>query len=144
MLKGSMKVSILAMNLSLKQDRQYTLVVICANKPHLSLLNDICQELTLALNTQAIAAIQLDSIEEPSRAITYRIDKHPDRACLHVQSSLLPDYTIRILFTSPMFRSENFLHLTEHVRQQIAELNPDPSDMLDKNKCLEAAADIRM
>jgi hypothetical protein len=48
------------------------------------------------------------------------------------------------MLTSPVFRSENFLNFDEKIREQIAELNPDPSDMLDKNKCLEAAAEIRM
>ncbi|CAF3546466.1 unnamed protein product [Rotaria sordida] len=143
MLKGAMKVSTLAMRLFLKNDYEYSLVLICANKPTVTLLNDICQELTIGLNAQAIAAIQLDSNEEQSKPITYQVQAHINDACLTVQCSLLPKHTIRIMLTSPVFRSENFLNLDDSTRQQIAELNPDPSDMLDKNKCLEAAAEIR-
>jgi hypothetical protein len=144
MLKGAMKVSTLAMRLFYKHDYEYSLVLICANKPTVTLLDDICQELTIGLNAQAIAAIQLDSNNEQSTPITYDIKTHINDACLTVQCSLLPKYIIRIMLTSPVFRSENFLNLDDTTRQQIAELNPDPSDMLDKNKCLEAAAEIRM
>ncbi|CAF4719717.1 unnamed protein product, partial [Rotaria magnacalcarata] len=52
MLKGAMKVSILSMGLSLRIDHEYTLVLLCANKPTITLLNDICQELANALNKQ--------------------------------------------------------------------------------------------
>jgi hypothetical protein len=143
MLKGAMKVSTLAMRLFLKNDREYTLVLICANKPTATLLNEICQELTIGLNAQAIAAIQLDSNNQELIPITYQVQAHIQDACLIVQCSLLPKHTIRIMLTSPVFRSENFLNLDDQTRQQIAELNPDPFDMLDKNKCLEAAAEIR-
>lgn len=143
MLKGSMKVSILAMRLFLRLDRQYSLVLICANKPNVTLLNDICQELTIALNTQAMASVQLESDGRQVTPITYQVDEHVDDACLHVQCSRLPEHTVRLMFTSPVFRSENYLHLNEAIRQEIVELNPDPLDMLDKSKCLEAAAEIR-
>ncbi len=144
MLKGAMKVSTLAMRLFYINDYEYSLVLICANKPTITLLNDICQELTIGLNAQAIAAIQLESNDEQSIPITYQIQAHINDACLTIQCSILPKHTIRIMLTSPVFRSENFLNLDEKTREQIAELNPDPSDMLDKNKCLEAAAEIRM
>ncbi|CAF0743663.1 unnamed protein product [Rotaria sp. Silwood1] len=143
MLKGAMKVSTLAMRLFLQNDYEYSLVLICANKPTVTLLNDICQELSIGLNAQAIAAIQLDSTEEQSKPITYQVQAHVNDACLTVQCSLLPKHTIRIMLTSPVFRTENFLNLDDSTRQQIVELNPDPTDMLDKNKCLEAAAEIR-
>ncbi|CAF3859199.1 unnamed protein product, partial [Adineta steineri] len=144
MLKGAMKVSTLAMRLFLKTDEEYSLVLICANKPSLTLLNDICQELTIGLNAQAIAAIHLDSNNgEQSIPTTYEIETHADDACLTIKCSLLPKHTIRIMLTSPVFRSENFLNLDNTTRQQVAELNPDPIDMLNKNKCLEAAAEIR-
>ena len=144
MLKGAMKVSTLAMRLFFKYDYEYSLALICANKPTVALLNEICQELTIGLNAQAIAALQLESDGEQSTPITYQIDMHVDEACLTVQCSRLPKHTIRIMLTSPVFRSENFLNLDEQTREKIAELNPDPNDMLDKNKCLEAAAEIRM
>ena len=143
MLKGAMKVSTLAMRLFLKYDTEYSLVLICANKPTITLLNNICQELTIGLNTQAIAAIQLESNSEQSTATTYQVQAHVNDACLTVRCSLLPKHTIRIMLTSPVFRSENFINIDENTHQQIAMLNPDPCDMLDKNKCLEAAAEIR-
>jgi hypothetical protein len=144
MLKGAMKVSTLAMRLFYKNDYEYSLVLICANKPTITLLNDVCQELTIGLNAQAIAAIQLDSNGEQSTPITYQIQTNINDACLTVQCSLLPKHIIKIMLTSPVFRSENFVNVDEKTKEQIAELNPDPSDMLDKNKCLQAAAEIRM
>ncbi|CAF1201006.1 unnamed protein product [Rotaria magnacalcarata] len=143
MLKGAMKVSTLAMRLFLKTDYEYSLVLICANKPTVALLNEICQELSIGLNAQAIAAIQLDSNAEQSTPITYQVRAHINDACLTVQCSALPNHIIKIMLTSPVFRSENFLNLDDISGQEIADLNPDPTDMLDKNKCLETAAEIR-
>lgn len=139
-----MKVSTLAMRLFVKYDCEYSLVLICANKPTESLLKEICQELTIGLNAQAIAALQLESNNEQSTPITYQVQAHVDDASLTVQCSRIPKCTIQIRLTSPVFRSENFLNLDDQTREQIAQLNPDPSDMLDKNKCLEAAAEMRM
>jgi hypothetical protein len=62
---------------------------------------------------------------------------------LTITCGLLPEHTIRITLTSPVFRTEKLLNLDEKTHQEVAELNPDPVDMLDKNKCLEAAAEIR-
>ncbi|CAF3870443.1 unnamed protein product, partial [Rotaria sp. Silwood1] len=139
MLKGAMKVSILAMHLSLKTDYEYTLVLICANKPTITLLNDICQELTITLNKQNNSSNQIDSTIQQSIPIIYQIETHVIDACLTIKSSLLPQHTIRIMLTSPVFCSDNFLNFDE----KVTELNSDPTDMLDKNKCLEAAAEIR-
>ncbi|CAM4910448.1 unnamed protein product [Rotaria socialis] len=143
MLKGAMKVSTLAMRLFLKTDYEYSLVLICANKPTVALLNEVCQELSIGLNAQAIAAIQLDSNAEQSTPISYQVQADIHDACLTVQCSLLPNHIIKIMLTSPVFRSENFLNLDDMSGQEIADLNPDPIDMLDKNKCLETAAEIR-
>lgn len=138
-----MKVSTLAMRLFVKYDCEYSLVLICANKPTESLLKEICQELIIGLNAQAIAALQLESNNDQSTPTTYHVRAHVDDASLTVQCNHLPKYSIRIRLTSPVFRSENFLNLDDQLREQIAQLNPDPTDMLDKNKCLEAAAEIR-
>lgn len=139
-----MKVSTLAMRLFVKYDCEYSLVLICANKPTESLLKEICQELAIGLNAQAIAALQLESNNEQSTPITYQVRAHVEDAALTVECSRISKYIIRIRLTSPVFRSENFLNLDDQTREQIAQLNPDPSDMLDKNKCLEAAAEMRM
>jgi len=139
-----MKVSTLAMRLFYKYDREYFLVLICANKPTSTLLNEISQELTIGLNAQAIAALQLDSNNEEVKPITYEIETNISEAYLTVQCSLLPTYKMKILLTSPVFRTENFLNIDETKSEQIAQLNPDPDDMLNKDKCLEAAAEIRM
>ncbi|CAF3819501.1 unnamed protein product [Rotaria sp. Silwood1] len=96
-LKDVMKVSILAMHLSLKTDHEYTLVLICANKSNVTLLNDICLELTITLNKQIKS--------------TNKIEAHVIDACLTVKSSLLPQHTIQIMLTSSVFYSENFLKL---------------------------------
>jgi hypothetical protein len=144
MLKGAMKVSILAMRLFLQTDYEYTLILICANKPTKTLLDHICQELTITLNTQAISTNQSVSLEQQSIPHTYQVQSNVSDACLIVKCSLLPQHTIRIILTSPVFRTENLINLNDEIRQKITELNPDPIDMLDKNKCLQAAAEIRM
>ena len=135
MLKGAMKVSTLAMRLLLHDEHEYTLVLICANKPNATLLNEICQELTLIFDTP--------TGEATMPPVTYRVHALIPDACLTVQCTLLPEHTIRVLLTSPVFRSENFLSIDNEVCQTVAELNPDPVDMLEKSRCLEAAAEIR-
>ena len=139
-----MKVSLLSMNLLLKTDREYCLALICVNKPSDDLLKDVCQELNIALSAQAIAQMQFDSDGNHGQQIAYQVEENVKEAALTVRCSLLPDRHVRILFTSPIFRNENFLHLNEQQRQQIDLLNPDPGHMLDKSKCLATAAEIRM
>ena len=138
-----MKVSILAMRLFLQTDYEYTLILICANKPNKTLLNDICRELTITLNTQATVTNQSDAVEQQSIPHTYQVQANVIDACLTVTCSLLPQHTIQIILTSPVFRDANFVNLDEDIRQKITDLNPDPIDMLDKNKCLQAASEIR-
>src|SRR5690348_6612680 len=112
MLKGAMKVSILAMRLFLKTDYEYKLVLICANKPTITLLNDICQKLTIVLNDQTTSSHQLDSIKQQSISIAYQVQADVNNACLIVKSpSFLPTHTIRIMLTSPVFPSEIFHNL---------------------------------
>ncbi|CAF4932882.1 unnamed protein product, partial [Rotaria magnacalcarata] len=81
------------------------------------------QELSIGLNAQAIAAIQLDSNAEQSTPITYQVRAHINDACLTVQCSALPNHIIKIMLTSPVFRSENFLNLDDISGQEIADLN---------------------
>lgn len=140
MLKGAMKVSTLAMRVFLKTDFEYSLVLICANKPTVALLNEITQELAMVLNVSSIAAVETDTT---GGLLSFDVEAHIADACLTVRSSRLPHHVVRIMLTSPVFRSENFLSYDEVTRQQIFALNPDPVDMLDKDKCLEAAAEIR-
>ena len=135
MLKGAMKVSTLAMRLLLRDEHEYTLVLICANKPNETLLNEICQELTLIFDAPAG--------EATTPIVTYQVQALIPDACLTVQCTLLPEHTIRVLLTSPVFRSENFLSIDNEECHTVAELNPDPADMLEKFRCLEAAAEIR-
>ncbi|CAF1483221.1 unnamed protein product [Rotaria sordida] len=145
MLKGVMKISILAMRLYLKTDHEYTLVLICANKPNVTLLNDICRELNITLNKQIISSNEFDSTKQQQQSIRniYQVQAHIVDGCLTVKSSHLPQHTIRIILTSPVFHSEDFLNHDEKTNEKQVELNPDPTDMLDKNKCLQAAAEIR-
>lgn len=138
-----MKVSVASMNLHLKSDFLYCMVVVCANKPNLTLLTDIAQELDVALNTSAVSTIQLNSDVEQTTPITYKVETPMDQACLHVQCSRLPNHIIQIMLTSPVFRIENYVHLNEELREKLDDFNPDPLDMLDKERCLIAAAEIR-
>ncbi|CAF2123789.1 unnamed protein product [Rotaria magnacalcarata] len=144
MLKGAMKVSILSMRHSLRIDHEYTLVLLCANKPTITLLNDICQELANALNKQVTSANQSHSMEELSSIQSiYQVHTNVVDACLNVQSNRLPEHTIRIMLTSPVFCSEKFSNRDQTTDLRLAELNSDdPTDMLDKNICLQAATEI--
>ena len=78
-----MKVSVASMNLHMKTDYLYCIVIVCANKPNLTLLTDIVQELDLALNTQAVSAIQLNASGEETVPVTYNVETPMDQACLH-------------------------------------------------------------
>ncbi|CAF0749776.1 unnamed protein product [Didymodactylos carnosus] len=133
MLKGAMKVGVLAMRVFLKRDREYSLVLICANKPTIDLLTKISQELTSTLK-------MLTSDKEE---VLYDIQASMDDACIYIKCNLLPTHRIRIMLTSPVLRDENFVNLSDEGRIEINKLNPDPVDMLNKVKCLEAAAEIR-
>lgn len=144
MIKGAMKISILAMHLGLKIDHQYSLVLICANKPTVTLLNTICQELTIALNKQNTLSNYYNSTEQEGLVDCYKVEVQVADACLIIKSSHLPYHTIRITLTSPVFHNEQYFNVYDPTSQNLATLNPDPMDILDKNKCLQALVEIRM
>ena len=58
MLKGAMKVSTLAMRLFFKNESEYSLVLICANKPTVTLLKDICEEFDDRYNHEKILRLK--------------------------------------------------------------------------------------
>lgn len=94
MLKGAMKVSTLAMEIYLKENYQYDLVLICAAKPTRNLLKEIYQELIFYFQ-QTTNSNQTDG--------SYRVEMELQDLCLTVQSSLLPIHLIRIRLTSSNF-----------------------------------------
>lgn len=139
-----MKLSILSMRLLLKVDQQYSIVIICANKPNDVLLKNVAEQLSSVLICENSPKDQIDDAEKQSSGRRYEIEENIPQAYLVIRSTDFPNRSIQILFTSPIFRSENFLELSESARQQIEIFNPDPEGMLNKQKCLEAAAEIRL
>jgi hypothetical protein len=144
MLTGTMKVSALAMGLFLKQTLEYELALVCANKPTHTLLNEIHRELTMELDKQVTSPIQSISTGESWMPITYQVDAHRDDASLTVQCGLLPQHTIRIRFTSPVFSTEQPPRSNGKSPRAKKEANRDPPDMLSRIKCLEALAAMGM
>ena len=120
MLKGAMKISALAMDLYLKSNQQYEIVLVCANKPTRTLLKEIAQEL--------IFYFQQSTNTSPTDG-SYRVQVQQSDVCLTVQCSLLPIHVIRILLTATIYSPEGTIEAN--------------SDLLDQKKCFEAVTEIR-
>nr|CAD7400035.1 unnamed protein product [Timema poppensis] len=174
-LKGVMRVGVLAKGLLLHGDTAVNLVVLCAEKPTRTLLNKVAENLPKQL--------QIVCPEE-----TYKVHRKVDEAAILVMGVKEPHITVTITLTSPVMRepllvpqepvsggknwgshrtpgrwsntlvhtltgcccfvfspsSSNFLTpLLDSVSVSQAQVNKDPPDVLDKQKCLDALAALR-
>ncbi|XP_076034745.1 zinc-finger protein 72D isoform X2 [Oratosquilla oratoria] len=125
MLKGVMRVGILAKGLLLRGDTLVQLVVLCGEKPTRTLLDRVADNLPKQL---AIVAPE----------DKYEIQRVVEEAALVVQSVGEQRISVTVTLTSPIMR-EQLLH--EGDSQVVAA--KDPPDVLDKLKCLEALAALR-
>ncbi|KAM9478518.1 zinc finger RNA-binding protein-like isoform 1-T1 [Salvelinus alpinus] len=132
MLKGVMRVGILAKGLLLHGDRNVELILLAAKKPTLSLLKDIAEQLPKELTT----------FSEDQ----YEVQAHPEEANIVIFSSKEPKMQVTISLTSPLMREDPAPEKEEKAGDKAAEKGvpeKDPPDVLNRRKCLEYLAALR-
>ncbi|XP_069948555.1 zinc finger RNA-binding protein isoform X3 [Cherax quadricarinatus] len=125
MLKGVMRVGILAKGLLLRGDTNVQLVVLCGDKPTRTLLDRVADNLP-----KQLAVVAMED--------KYDIQRVVEEAALVVQNIGEQRISVNVTLTSPIMR-EQLLH--DGDSQVIAA--KDPPDVLDKQKCLDALAALR-
>uniref|UniRef100_A0A3B5KZI6 Zinc finger RNA binding protein 2 n=1 Tax=Xiphophorus couchianus TaxID=32473 RepID=A0A3B5KZI6_9TELE len=123
LLKGVMRVGILAKGLLLRGDRNVELILLTAKKPTVSLLKSIAKQLPKELLT----------FSEDQ----YEVQAHPDEANIVICSSQEPKMQVTISLTSPLMRED-----TAAEKDKQAE-GKDPPDVLNMKKCLDNLASLR-
>lgn len=122
LLKGVMRVGLLAKGLLLHGDNTVQLVVLCAEKPTTSLLKRVVTELP----------IQLKKVTEEQK---YTVTMAPVEGAVLVSDGTI---TVKISLTSPLLREEaNSTTANEQVNKQCSE------DLLPREPCLQALAALR-
>ncbi|XP_033633879.1 zinc finger RNA-binding protein-like isoform X2 [Asterias rubens] len=119
-LKGVMRVGVLAKGLLLKGDLNMGLVVLCAEKPTRTLLERVVDALPK----------QLTEVTEDK----YDMKLSVEEAGFVVSSLTEPKMTMKVTLTSPVMRD---------TAADAADTAKDPPDVLDRQKCLEALAALR-
>ncbi|XP_036376576.1 zinc finger RNA-binding protein isoform X4 [Megalops cyprinoides] len=134
MLKGVMRVGILAKGLLLHGDRTVQLILLADKKPTTSLLNTIAEQLP-----KELATFSEDQ---------YEVQAHPEEANIVIFSSKEPKMQVTISLTSPLMREDPAAEKDakagdKAAEKGVAEAETDPPDVLDKKKCLESLAALR-
>ncbi|XP_072457877.1 zinc finger RNA-binding protein 2 isoform X2 [Notamacropus eugenii] len=117
-LKGVMRVGILAKGLLLRGDRNVHLILLSAEKPTLSLLQKITEQLPK----------QLLTVTEDK----YEVSSDTEEANIVIASCKEPKMQVTISVTSLLMR--------EDTSTDKEESQPDPVDVLSQQKCLESLA----
>ncbi|KAK3783611.1 hypothetical protein RRG08_020938 [Elysia crispata] len=121
-LKGVMRVGVLAKGLLLHGDLNVNLVVLCSEKPTRTLLEQVADALP-----KQLATVTTEELE---------VRRCVEEAAIIVRSDVEPSATCTITLTSPIMRESN---LTEGETVNVK----DPPDVLDRQKCLDALAALR-
>uniref|UniRef100_A0A8C1XTE3 Zinc finger RNA-binding protein n=1 Tax=Cyprinus carpio TaxID=7962 RepID=A0A8C1XTE3_CYPCA len=120
-LKGVMRVGILAKGLLLRGDRNVQLILLAAKKPTASLLRTVAEQLPKQL---AVSLYQ------------YEVQVHPEEANIVIFSSKEPKMQVTISLTSPVMREDPVPNMEKASEK-------DPPDVLSRTKCLENLAALR-
>ncbi|XP_020780432.1 zinc finger RNA-binding protein [Boleophthalmus pectinirostris] len=132
LLKGVMRVGILAKGLLLRGDRNVELILLTAKKPTISLLKNIAKQLP-----KELATFSEDQ---------YEVQAHPEEANIIIFSSKEPKMQVTICLTSPLMREDPASEKDKQAGGKAAEKGvdeKDPPDILNKNKCLDYLAALR-
>ncbi|XP_070209164.1 zinc finger RNA-binding protein-like isoform X3 [Littorina saxatilis] len=121
-LKGVMRVGVLAKGLLLHGDLNVNLVVLCSEKPTRTLLERMADSLPK----------QLATVTEDK----YEVKRCVEEAAIIVTAEKEPNPSCTITLTSPVMREAN---TTEGETVSVK----DPPDVLDRQKCLAALAALR-
>ncbi|XP_041640538.1 interleukin enhancer-binding factor 3-like isoform X2 [Cheilinus undulatus] len=125
-LRGVMRVGLVAKGLLLKGDMNLELVLLCSSKPTITLLKQVAEKLSAQL--------------EKLSAGTYTVSQCPEEAAVVVSSSKESILTLTIHLTSPLVRKDQ--ESSEAEKEETRTVN-DPPDVLDRQKCLTALASLR-
>ncbi|XP_061685626.1 interleukin enhancer-binding factor 3-like isoform X1 [Syngnathoides biaculeatus] len=118
---GIMRVGLLAKGLLLKGDMNLELVLLCFNKPTITMLNQVAESLR--------AQLEIES------AGLYTVDPCPKDAAIIVESTKAPALTLTLHLTSPQVRVE--------AQEEESRTDNDLPDVLDRQKCLSSLASLR-
>ncbi|XP_073695661.1 zinc finger RNA-binding protein [Garra rufa] len=123
-LKGVMRVGVLAKGLLLRGDKNVNLVLLCSEKPTKNLMTRIVEHLPKQL-----------TIVTPEK---YEVKGSVQEAAIILTSSAEPKMQVTITLTSPVIREEN-----TRDGDVTSSMVKDPADVLDRQKCLDALAALR-
>ncbi|XP_061538849.1 zinc finger RNA-binding protein isoform X1 [Phycodurus eques] len=132
LLKGVMRVGILAKGLLLRGDTNVHLILLTAKKPTVSLLKSIAKQLP-----KELATFSEDQ---------YEVQAHPEEANVIILSSKEPIMQVTVSLTSPLMRDDTAAEKDKQAGGKAAEKDVaenDPPDLLNKKKCLEHLAALR-
>ncbi|XP_075946757.1 interleukin enhancer-binding factor 3a [Anarhichas minor] len=139
-LRGVMRVGLVAKGLLLTGDKDLELVLLCSNKPTIALLNQVAEKLTAQL--------------EANSSGTYTVSQCPEDAALVVTSTKESALTLTIHLTSPLLRTKQESKTAEEEKEkdegeeeekeeEATRTVNDAPDVLDRQKCLTALASLR-
>ncbi|XP_053320801.1 LOW QUALITY PROTEIN: interleukin enhancer-binding factor 3 [Spea bombifrons] len=123
-LRGVMRVGLVAKGLLLKGDLDLELVLLCKDKPTISLLKKVAENLI----------VQFASVSEEK----YDVIQNIREASIVIKNTKEPALTLNIRLTSPLVREE-----IEKINAGETISVSDPPDVLDRHKCLAALASLR-
>uniref|UniRef100_A0A8C6AKE6 Zinc finger RNA binding protein 2 n=1 Tax=Monodon monoceros TaxID=40151 RepID=A0A8C6AKE6_MONMO len=121
-LKGVMRVGLLAKGLLLRGDRAVQLILLCSQKPSRALLRRVTEQLPL----------QLPMVTEDK----YEVSSDPE-ANIVISSCEEPRIQVTVSITSPLMRED------PSADRGTAAPPPDPGDVLSSEKCLQSLAALR-
>ncbi|XP_072318514.1 interleukin enhancer-binding factor 3a [Eucyclogobius newberryi] len=123
-LRGVMRVGLVAKGLILKGDKDLELILLSSKKPTVSLLRQVTEKL----------AVELETISPGM----YTTADSPENTAIVVQSTTKPILTLQVYLTSPLVRIVKDTETNEETQTVT-----DPPDILDRQKCLTALASLR-
>ncbi|XP_045403991.1 zinc finger RNA-binding protein 2 [Lemur catta] len=122
-LKGVMRVGLLAKGLLLRGDRDVHLALLCSEKPTHGLLRRIAEQLPQ----------QLPMVTEDKYEVSSNLE-----ANIVISSCQEPRMRVTVSVTSSLMRKEPSTD-----QEGVEETRPDPGDVLSPEKCLESLAALR-
>ncbi|XP_046716585.1 spermatid perinuclear RNA-binding protein isoform X2 [Silurus meridionalis] len=120
---GVMRIGLVAKGLIIKDDMDLELVLMCREKPTHTLLSTVCDNLPL----------QIELTEEK-----YEVKSSIPEAAILICCTAEPKLTLKVTLTSPQIREDG-----ESEEQESAVEASEPSDLLDRQRCLVALASLR-
>ncbi|XP_055287401.1 zinc finger RNA-binding protein 2 [Moschus berezovskii] len=121
-LKGVMRVGLLAKGLLLRGDRAVQLILLCSQKPTRALQRRVAEQLPL----------QLPVVTDDK----YEVSSDPD-ASIVISSCEEPRIQVAVSITSPLMRED------PSADREVTEVPPPDPDVLSPEKCLQALAALR-